>query len=119
MADREELLAEADVLDRWPALSKSSLRTARQQGRISWVKGKRGSAWYRASAVEKFIEKRLEQPCHDQDQSPSSKSEGTGLRESRTDQDFIITGMTQELEERAARSLARTISKKPNKCSRG
>jgi hypothetical protein len=59
----ETLISESDVLTRWPALSRSRLLAARESGTISWVRGKRGSAWYRSIAIENFISKELEQPC--------------------------------------------------------
>ena len=59
--DADSLISEPDVLARWPALSKSRLRIARHTGIIAWVKGKRGSAWYRPPAIEIFIAKELEQ----------------------------------------------------------
>jgi hypothetical protein len=74
MTQQNDLMSEVDVLQRWPALSKSGLRAARHGGRIAWVKGKRGSAWYRPSAIETFITEELEQPCHDLAKKLSSNS---------------------------------------------
>jgi hypothetical protein len=112
MANTESLISEVAVLARWPALSKSTLRAARKAGRISWVKGKRSSAWYRASAVEKFIEKRLEQPCHDQDQSPYLSSVANGSLTTQGPKNFIGSGLPSDLEELVARASAQRILKK-------
>ena len=85
MADSTEiLLSEPDVLTRWPALAKSTLLAARKTGTIAWVRGKRGSAWYRPSAIETFITKELEQPCLGLEQTLSSSSESNGSPRIRT-----------------------------------
>jgi hypothetical protein len=109
MANSEELLSEATVLSRWPALSKSLLRIARQQGRISWVKGKRGSAWYRPPSVETFITKELEQPCLDHAPDRSLSSAGNGSLTTQDRRSSIDSGLNSELEERVALASAQRI----------
>jgi hypothetical protein len=103
------LLSEPDVLSRWPALSKCGLRAARKTGRISWVRGKRGSAFYREEAIEQFIQKELEKPCRDHARdlylnSAANGSPGSPAHPSTTD-----FGLSQELEEHAAQACARKI----------
>jgi hypothetical protein len=108
----EILVSERDVLTRWPALSKAGLKGARQTGKIARVRGKRGSAWYRASAIETFISKELEQPCRAHAHDHYSNSAVNG---SPTTQDHLIStvsGLSPELEEHAALASARRISKK-------
>jgi|HubBroStandDraft_2_1064218.scaffolds.fasta_scaffold11487_4 hypothetical protein len=40
----DSLLSERKLLEQWPMLSRLELICARKQKRITWVKGKRGSA---------------------------------------------------------------------------
>ena len=103
------LLSEPDVLARWPALSKCGLRAARQAGRISWVKGKRGSAWYREETIESYIAKELEQPCHDLARDHSLNLAANGLPKIPAPHFSTDSGLSQALEEHAARACARKI----------
>ena len=107
--ESDALMSEPDVLTRWPALSKSGLRAARHDGRIRWVRGKRGSAWYRATAIETFISQELEQPCLDPDPGSSYPLESTGSPKNPAALDSIITGTTNELAERAGLASAQRI----------
>lgn len=58
--DDDEPISEKDARERWGCLSASGLRAARRAGTIAWVRGPRGSAWYRPSAVRAFITTHLE-----------------------------------------------------------
>jgi hypothetical protein len=109
----ETLLSEDDVLAQWPALSKCGLRAARQAHKIGWVRGKRGSAWYRPSAIETFISEELEQPCRAHAQEPSLNSAANGLPKNLGVLASTVSGMTLEMEERAAQASALRILKKP------
>jgi hypothetical protein len=108
----EPLIAEADALTKWPALSKSGLRAARHTGRIAWVRGKRGSAWYRLSAIETFIQQELEQPCRARayDHSLRSLTNGSPMTQDR--HSSIDSGLSLELEELVAQASAQRILKK-------
>jgi hypothetical protein len=108
----DDLISEPDVLQRWPALSKSRLRIARHTGLITWVRGKRSSAWYRPSAIETFISKELEQPCRAQETGPylSSEVNGSPMNEGR--KSSTDSGLSPELEELVAQRLVRKIFKK-------
>jgi hypothetical protein len=103
------LMSEAAVLKCWPALSKARLRVARGVGQIAWVKGKRGSAWYRPTAIETFITKELEQPCRVPEQSHSSSSAINGSPESQDRKNSIVSGLSQELAERVAKASLQKI----------
>lgn len=109
----DHLIAEADVLARWPALSKSGLRAARHAGRIAWIRGKRGSAWYRASAIEEFIRRELEQPCREQGPDRYSNSVANGLPKNPDVPASIVSGMTPEMEELVAQASAQRILRRP------
>jgi hypothetical protein len=105
----DPLMAEADVLMRWPALSQTRLRVARHRGHIAWVKGKRGSAWYRPSAIETFITKELEQPCRADAHAPSLNLAANGSPATRDHPSSTVFGLSRELEEHAAQACARKI----------
>jgi len=96
------LISENDVLARWPALSKSALLAARKSGRIGWVRGKRGSAWYREEAIEAFITKELEQPCHDQEHDRFSNLADNGSPRTPVRPSYTASGLSQALEEHVA-----------------
>ena len=106
------LISEPDVLKRWPALSKAGLLAARKTGTIAWVRGKRGSAWYRPSAIETFITKELEQPCLDRGLAPSSRSATNGLPTSKDPKNYTASGLSQELEELVAQVSVQKIFEK-------
>jgi hypothetical protein len=118
LESNEALISEQDVLKRWPVLSGSKLLGARKSGRIAWVRGKRGAAWYRASAVEIFIAKELEQPCRDPGPEIYLRSADSGSPKSLADQGSIASGMTPALAERAALASARRILKPQKTTSR-
>jgi hypothetical protein len=96
------LISETEVLVRWPALSKAGLKAARENGKISWVRGKRGSAWYRPSAIEHFINQELEQPCRDHARAPSLNLPGNGLPTIPVASGSIASGVTRAMEEHVA-----------------
>lgn len=108
----EQLLSEPDVLRRWPALSRAMLRSARQTGRIGWVRGKRGSPWYRPSAIETFINKELEHQCRVQEPDPYSSSGTNGLPQNRAQKNSTDSGLSQEQEELVAQRLVQKIFNK-------
>jgi hypothetical protein len=108
----EPLISETEALARWPALSKSGLRSARHAGRIAWVRGKRGSAWYRPSAIETFIQQELEQPCRARAHDHSLLSQTNGSPTTQDRHSSIASGLSQELEERVAQASAQRILRK-------
>lgn len=112
MTDSDPPLSEPQVLARWPLLSRDRLRAARTAFQISWVRGKRGSAWYRATAVEQFIAKELERPCRDHAHAPSLNSEDNGSPENLAVPDIIASGMTPEMVEHIAQASAQRILRK-------
>jgi len=114
-APNDALISEADVLTRWPALSKSKLLAARKAGRIAWVRGKRGAAWYRATSIEHFITMELEQPCRDRENMPSLNSAANGSPKNPAAVASIASGMTPAMAARAAQASAQRIlkSRKP------
>jgi hypothetical protein len=105
----DTLVSEADVLTRWPALSRAALLAARKSQRIGWVRGKRGSAWYRPSAVEIYISQELEQPCraHAHDHYLNSVDSGSPTTQDRPSS--TVSGLSPALEEHAARACAQKI----------
>lgn len=103
------MISESDVLARWPALSLALLRRARKQGQISWIPGKRHSAWYRADAVEQFIANYVEQPCRAVAKLPSSNSADSGSPSIPDRHSSTVSGLSQDLEEHAALHFARQI----------
>jgi hypothetical protein len=105
------LVSEAAVLTEWPVLSKATLTRARKSGRIAWIRGKRGSAWYRPSAIEEFIKKELEQPCRAHAPDHSLNSKGNGLLKNPASPDSIDSGVTPALAERVAQASAHRILK--------
>jgi hypothetical protein len=109
MSTTQELISEAAVLKRWPLLSKHQLRAARKAGRISWIKGKRGSAWYRAIFVENFIAQELE--CLAQESDPYLKSAASGSLKNPDDLVSTVSGMIPEMEELASQASAQRILK--------
>lgn len=105
--DKAELLPEKEILRRWPLLSLNHLRAARASGTIAWVRGKRGTAWYRPEAVTEYIRKYLEEPCREQ------PLEAHGLPPSNKGKDTMTASVPPELLERvAARSAARIMKKR-------
>jgi hypothetical protein len=109
LENSEMLISEADALKRWPPLSKSRLLAARKCGRIAWVRGKRGSAWYRPSAIETFITMELEQPCRGRAQEISLNSAANGSPKNQVPHSSIVSGLSPALEEHAARACAQKI----------
>ena len=105
----DPLLSERTVLERWPALSKCGLRAARQTGRIAWVRGKRGSAWYRPSAIEIFIINEMEQPCLAPAPGRSSRSAINGSLRNLVVPVTTATGKTQPQAEQDALASAQRI----------
>jgi hypothetical protein len=105
----EPLIAEADVLKQWPVLSRALLLAARKQGRIAWVRGKRGSPFYRPSAIEEFIHKELEQPCRAHAHDHSLNSAANGSPTTQHPDSSIVSGLSPVLEEHAARAYAQKI----------
>ena len=103
MGHGELLIPEIEVLARWPALSKCGLRAARQARRIAWIRGKRGSAWYRLSEIEIFITKELEQPCRVARRDPNLNLPVNGSPKNQDAPATTVSGLTQELAEHAAR----------------
>src|ERR1051326_5935415 len=59
----DELVAEPDVLRLRKCLACGTLREARKNGKITWTRGKRGTAWYRLADVDRFIQAELERKC--------------------------------------------------------
>ena len=116
--DTEALISETDVLTRWPALSRSALLAARKAGSIAWVRGKRGSAWYRPAAVETFITKELEQPCRDHAREISLNSAANGSPKNPEGPGGTDSGMTPAMEEHVALACAQTILKPRKAASR-
>lgn len=106
-----ELISELEVLRRWPALSKSTLRAARKAGRISWIKGKRGSAWYRVTAIKSFINAEMEIPCRDRVHDQNTLAAINGSQKSRGAPAGTGFGLTKEQEELAAHLCAQRILK--------
>lgn len=104
------LLSESEVLARWPALSKSGLRAARKAGRISWIKGKRGSAWYREEAIETFIHEELEL-CRARAHEKNTFAAINGSRRNQAALVGTVSGLTKEQEELAAHLSAQRILK--------
>jgi len=109
----DDLISEIAVLARWPALSKSRLRIARHTGLIAWVKGKRGSAWYRPSSVEDFIKRKLEHPCLENAPDHYSSSATTGSPTKKEQKSSTTSGLSPELEELVAQVSVQKIFKKP------
>src|SRR5580692_5841965 len=105
----DEPISEKDVLDRWPLLSLEDLRAARKHGRIAWISGKRGSAWYRPSAVQIYITEFKERRCHVREKTPSSSLANNGSAQFLEAPRSTASGMTRELEERVAQASAQRI----------
>jgi len=105
----DDPIPEAEVLARWPVLAASALRIARHQGKIAWIRGKRGTAWYRAEAVQSYISTYMEQPCRALERHPSSNLEDNGSRTSRAAPISTDIGLSRDLEEHVAKAFARKI----------
>ncbi len=78
---------------------------------IAWVRGKRSSAWYRPSAIEQFITQELEQPCRAHVHETSLNFVDNGSQKNQVVPAYTVSGMTQEMEEHAARASAQRILK--------
>jgi hypothetical protein len=109
-----ELMDEKAVLKQWPCLSHEGLLIARKRGIISWVRGKRGSPFYRPDAVRQYIADYLENPCQDPAPEACSKSAVTGSPRSRTVRDITLSGLTPAMVELAGEASARRILNKQN-----
>jgi hypothetical protein len=105
----DDPISESDVLDKYPMLSIGMLRKARTEGTIAWVKGKRNSAWYRQSAVQKFIADYMESPCREAEKHRSLNSPDIGSPESPGVLSFTDIGLSPELVELAAHRCAQKI----------
>jgi len=105
----DEPVPERSVLDRWQLLSSGGLLAARRAGKIAWIKGKRGSVWYRPSAVRDYIAAYLENPCHDRAQDHCSSSTDNGSLPSMEAGTSTGSGLTPELQEHVERVLAQSI----------
>lgn len=105
----DALMPESAVLNNYPVLSLSRLRRARAEGEIAWVKGKRGSAWYRPSAIETFITEHMETPCHDNPKRPSLNSADNGSPKNRERRLSVVTGLSPDQVEHAALACAQKI----------
>lgn len=104
-----ELMPEKAVLNQWPCLSLEGLRAARAAGKIAWVKGKRGSAWYRPEAIRNYIREYLEKPCRAPELEPSSNSAAIGSPPSQGENVYTLSGLTPEMVEHAGRASAQRI----------
>ncbi len=105
----DDPIYEADVVDKYPLLSVSTLRSARKARQISWIKGKQGRAYYRPSAIEDFIANHLEMSCHAPEKTLSLNSANSGSQKSPPRLSIIDSGLNPELAEHAAQALARKI----------
>ena len=105
----EKLISENDVLRLRPSLAKAHLRVARKKEIIRWTRGKRGSAWYRLSDVDAFIETHMEIQCRNPASVLSLNTEGNGLPRTQAVGCFTASGLNPELDELVARALARQI----------
>src|SRR6185437_7022522 len=108
----DTLISEREVLRRWPVLSLDDLRGARKSGRITWVAGKRGSAWYRPSAIQAYISEFKEHRCLARERMPCSSLATNGSAEFPEARHSTVSGLTQEMEERVAQASAQRILKK-------
>jgi hypothetical protein len=109
-----EMMDEKTVLAQWPCLSHEGLLIARKRGIIGWVRGKRGKPFYRPEAIRAYIKDVLENPCHAPAQGQSLKSAATGSPQSPSVRASTLSGLTQEMVERAGEASARRILNKPN-----
>lgn len=100
---------ESDVVDKYPLLTVSMLRAARRRGRISWIRGKQGRAYYLPSDIEAYILSDLGVPCQSQEPAPSSNSAGSGSRSYRTRPAITDAGLSEAQIDRVALRLARQI----------
>lgn len=104
----DALIPEREVIVYRPCLAVSLLREARKAGMVAWTRGKRGTAWYTLEDVDSFLNTR-KTPCHIQENMLSSSLAASGLPRSRGERGYIDIGLPPELEETAARALARKI----------
>lgn len=113
--DAGSLLSESQVIKFWPCLSRIGLRAARKSGKIRWVRGQRGTAWYETSAVREYIRDVLEVArCLDHDPDPCSNSAVNGSRPRAIEEICTAIGSTPELEEHVAKVCAQRILNPPN-----
>ena len=107
----DDPIPEAQVLARWPVLSAAGLRRARLEGKIGWVRGKRGSAWFRPTAVQAYIHDFLENEpsCHVSERPHSLNSAASGSRAAQIRPASTDIGLSPEAIEQAALAFARKI----------
>jgi hypothetical protein len=107
----DEPIREQAAVQNWPLLSPAGLHAARLAGKIAWIRGKRGSIWYRPSAIRAYIAEHLETPCRAHAPARSSNSPANGSPPSPAPATSTASGMTPELEEHVARACAQRILK--------
>lgn len=111
----DTLLSESQVVKTWPCLSRIGLRAARKSGKIRWVRGQRGTAWYEPSAVREYIRDVLEVARWlDHDPDPCSNSAVNGSPPKAIEEICTAIGSTLELEEHVAKVCAQRILNPPN-----
>lgn len=108
----DDLLREDQVYERYGhLLAERELREARKAGHIEWYDLRKGPH-YTIQQVMRYLDRQKQPLCDNQRLDPareppsvSSKSESTGSAEKKASRPYIVTGMTQRLEERAASLL--------------
>jgi len=119
----DDLIAEKEVYDRYgDKLVKNELLDARKAGLIEFVRMRRG-IFYTEEQLSAYISSQVVEQCpraSNDDQKPapppkkSSDSENTGSAGKKDGSGCTVTGMTPELEKRAAERLSQRLGNKPN-----
>jgi hypothetical protein len=107
--EADELISENEVLRLRQSLAKAHLRDARKLGIIRWTKGKRGSAWYRLTDVDAFIQNYREFQCRNLASVRSLSWETNGSQTIPTAECSTVSGLSPELVEHVAQASARLI----------
>lgn len=111
--DPGDLMHEDTVYERYKhLLAERELREARKSGQIEWYDLRKGPHYTVPQLMRYFDRYKRQLQCENQKLDPardvptaSSRSETSGSDERKASKLSIITGMTPQLEERAARLL--------------
>ena len=105
LTDFDELLTEAQALERYPLLlSPRELRGARQRAEIEWFQGKKGVVLYRPAELARYLSAK----AHGVGECPAAGSGNTAATGSATPpapKRSTPTGMTPEDAQRVAARL--------------
>jgi hypothetical protein len=113
-----QLVTEVEAYALFPLLQDKELRQARQDGEIGYYPRKK-RIYYRLDELQAYMARKLQQsyvpPCP---KNPQHASDATGSTRYQARPTGTASGMTPDLEKRAADLLAQRASNSPSSSSR-